>query len=161
MILSFTEQELRSIIETGEYSDPKSVDYMVRTLLERRDMIARYWLAKVDGLSNFSIQPTPDGVALMFHDLMRDHKLAGSGSTEFVYEVRGPHFKASRKSTVDTEIRISRAELAAAIERGGVDAAVEVAIWMNRSNTTSDPVKVYFQWTPSLSSFRIHRISRG
>src|SRR5205814_9507292 len=41
VILSFTEQELRSMIETGEYSNPKTVDYILRTLLERRQMVAR------------------------------------------------------------------------------------------------------------------------
>ena len=40
VILSFTEPELRAVIETGEYSDSRTVDYILKTLLERRQIVA-------------------------------------------------------------------------------------------------------------------------
>jgi hypothetical protein len=159
VILSFTEPELRSIVETAEYGNPATVDYMTRTLMERRQAVARYWLNKVDGLASFSIQPSGTGIALTFHDLMLDHNLALEKYTDYTYQVSGPNYKSAKNKTARTEIRIEREELAAAIERNG--ASVEVSIWTNRLNTASEPVKVYFDWDPSRDSFSIRRIARG
>jgi hypothetical protein len=161
VILSFTEPELRSIVETGEYSDPASVNYITRTLIERRQMVARYWLNTVDGLSNLAVHQSAEGVALTFHDLMLDHGLTLAKYTEYTYQVSGPHYRSAKTRTSHPEIRINREELAAAIERGGKDPTVEVSIWTTRRNTTSVPVKVYFDWDPKRESFSIRRIARG
>jgi hypothetical protein len=160
IILSFSEPELRSIVEAGQYSDPKSVDYMLRTLMERRQMVARYWLSKVDALSSFSVRPSTDGVVLNFQDLMVDNNLAHWDSTEYAYQVRGPRFKSEKRITGRPEIRVDRATLAAAIEHGHTD-PVEVMIWTNRQGSITDPVKIYFDWSPNQDQFAIRRITRG
>ena|SRR2546422_3103545 len=64
------------MVETGEHADPKDTAYIVETLLERRSILAKYWLSKVDALSEFSIEPAENGVVLAFRDLMVDCKLA-------------------------------------------------------------------------------------
>jgi len=161
VILSFTEPELRSMIETGEYSNPRTVDYILRTLLERRQMVARTWLLKVDGLADFSIRPSADGLALTFHDLMLDNSLAYDRFTQYTYEIKGPHYKSGKQTTSRPEIAIDRATLAAAIERGGNDAPVEITIWTSRHDSILDPVKVYLDWSPNRESPVIRRVSRG
>ncbi len=161
VILSFTEPELRSIVETGEYSEPRTADYIVRTLMERRKALAVYWLSKVDALSNFSVRHSGDGAAITFHDLMVDHSVAVTRLTEYAYQVRGAHYESSKKTTNRPEIEIDRSELSSAIEGAGPDAVVELVIWTKRLNTNPDPVKVYFDWSPSRESLRIRRIDRG
>src|SRR5215510_13634576 len=79
VILSFSDEDLRSIIETGEYADPYTGKYILRTLGERRQLLAQYWLSKVDALSDFSIARTSEGVRLAFHDLMVDQRLIEAG----------------------------------------------------------------------------------
>jgi hypothetical protein len=61
VILSFTKEDLRNIIKTAEYSDPMTNEYILRTLWERRQMVAHHWLAKTDALSDFSVRPFGQG----------------------------------------------------------------------------------------------------
>jgi len=65
------------------------------------------------------------------------------------------------KTTRSPSIVVDRATLTAAIEHGGPDGLVEVTIWTNRQGSSSGPVKVYFDWTPTRDSFAVRRISRG
>lgn len=116
IILSFTESEIRSMVETGEYLDPKDTSYIIQTLLERRRILAKYWLSKADALSEFSIRRAMNGVVLSFRDLMVDCKLASADSTRYVYEIKSPHFKSAKKTTGEPQILFDRAELGAAME---------------------------------------------
>jgi hypothetical protein len=135
---------------------------MLRTLLDRRRMVANYWLSKVDALSEFSIRSTAEGVGLDFNDLLVDQKLVSADSASYSYQVRGGGGYTSPKRTVkQSEIRIDRETLAAAIERGAADSQVEVRIWANRQGADPAPVRVYFDWSPGRDSFAVRRISRG
>jgi hypothetical protein len=161
VILSFNEGDLRSIIETAEYSDPQTNDYMLRTLLDRQRMVARYWLAKTDGLTDFAIQRTTNGVNLTFTDLMVANQLGSSNLTTYTFQVKGKSYQAKRMTTTQRAIGIDRETLAAAIEHASRNTPIEVMIWTNRTKTISKPVKVYFNWDPSLDKFSVRRISRG
>jgi len=85
VILSFTENELLSIVKTAEYSNPKATEYMLRTLIDRRQQIATYWLKEGSPLSHFAVSKTGDGTEITFEDLLAQHDLA-SGSAEYQYE---------------------------------------------------------------------------
>jgi hypothetical protein len=161
VILSFTEGDLRNIIQTAEYSDPKTNEYILRTLWERRQIVARHWLQKSDALSDFSVRPFDQGVRLTFRDLMFDHALAFMDFTEYTYQVRGKDYKSPKKTVTSREITIDRATLGAATEHGSEDSPVEVSIWTHRRNFTSEPVKVYFDWSPDRQELRIRRIARS
>jgi hypothetical protein len=65
IVLAFTDEDIRALVETGEYSDPQTVEYLAKTLAQRRDKIGRCYLSKVLPLENFKIR---DG-ALEFEDL--------------------------------------------------------------------------------------------
>jgi hypothetical protein len=40
-VMAFSDQEIRAIVETGQYSDSKSVDWIAKCLIARRDKIGR------------------------------------------------------------------------------------------------------------------------
>lgn len=61
----FSESELEAIVATAEYSSPEAADYMVQTLMQRRDSIAQAYLHWGGGLDRFAVR---EG-ALTFHDL--------------------------------------------------------------------------------------------
>jgi hypothetical protein len=161
VILEFSETDLKSIIETGEYSDTKTKDYILSTLLRRREMVARYWLGKVDALSDFSIRRAGDGVALSFHDLLADRNRVVAGPTAYMYQVKGQHYESSRQRAAASEIVIDRAVLSEALERARKAAPIEVDIWTHRQDFTSPPVRIYFDWSPNSDTFAIRRIARG
>ena len=161
IVLSFTEPELRSVVETASYSDQKDTDYVLRTLLERRSILARHWLPKVDALSDFSVRPLDGGIALAFRDVMIDSKTQDPDSTSYSYQVKGPRYTSEMKTIRNPSIVVDRVTLTAAIEHSGPDGLVEVTIWTNRQGSSSGPVKVYFDWSPTRDSFAVRRISRG
>ncbi len=55
-VMQFTDEEIRAMVGTGQFSDPKAVEYMTRTLIERRDKIGRAFFEEVLPLDRFRIQ---------------------------------------------------------------------------------------------------------
>ena len=72
-IMSLREQEIRAIVNSGEYSDPKAAEWLAKCLIERRDKIGRAFYEKVLPVDKFDI----DNNQLVFQDLSEK---AGFGS---------------------------------------------------------------------------------
>jgi len=64
-VAAFTDSEIRALVETGEYSDPKAAEWIAECLIQRRDKIATAWFSQVLPLDRFHIV---DG-QLTFEDL--------------------------------------------------------------------------------------------
>jgi hypothetical protein len=54
-VMRFSAEEIRAIVETGQYSDAKDTDYLVQKLIERRDIIGKTIFAKVLPLDKFRV----------------------------------------------------------------------------------------------------------
>jgi hypothetical protein len=65
LLMGFTNEDIRAIIETAQYSDPQARDWIARCLIERRDKIGRYYFEKVLPLDHFRLK----GTRLEFEDL--------------------------------------------------------------------------------------------
>jgi hypothetical protein len=48
IVARFSEKEVRAVVEKAQYSDPNATDYLVRTLMLRREKVLRTWLNKVN-----------------------------------------------------------------------------------------------------------------
>jgi hypothetical protein len=59
IVMSFSDAALRRIVETGDISNPEAEDYLVQTLMERRDKIGRYWFDRINPLDRFEVQEAP------------------------------------------------------------------------------------------------------
>jgi len=55
-IAAFTEDEIRAIVSTGQYSDPAAVAWIARCLIERRNKIVHAFLTGTAGLDGFEIR---------------------------------------------------------------------------------------------------------
>ena len=64
-VAAFTDDEIRALVRTGEYSDPRATDWIAECLIKRRDKIADVAFARVLPLDKFSVK---DG-RLAFEDL--------------------------------------------------------------------------------------------
>jgi hypothetical protein len=69
LVMSFTDEEIRALVDTGQYSSRASADYVTRTLIARRDKIGRTYFQKVLPLDNFRVA----GGRLEFEDLAVKH----------------------------------------------------------------------------------------
>jgi hypothetical protein len=65
IVMSFSDDDIRALIETGEYSDSRVVDYLASTLAQRRDKIAKAYYSKVLPLEKFRVE----NGQLLFEDL--------------------------------------------------------------------------------------------
>ena len=45
-VAAFTDEEIRALVETGEYSDPRAAEWIANCLIKRRDKIAAAWFSK-------------------------------------------------------------------------------------------------------------------
>lgn len=64
-IMRFTDEEIRAMVQTGQYSNPKAADYIAKTLSARRDRIGRTYFEKVLPLDHFRVR----GGELQFENL--------------------------------------------------------------------------------------------
>ncbi|MFB6231180.1 MAG: hypothetical protein ABEL04_08490 [Salinibacter sp.] len=71
-VRNFSEAELKAIVATAEYSSPQVGEYILRTLLRRRNAIGRAYLRWGGGLGRFAVQ----GGQLAFQDLRAKYALA-------------------------------------------------------------------------------------
>ena len=58
-VLRFTDEMIRAIVETGQISDPEASNYLVETLIKRRDKIIRYYLPRMNPLDDFQLTGEP------------------------------------------------------------------------------------------------------
>jgi hypothetical protein len=68
-VMSFTDEDIRAIVETGQYSDSQATDYVTKTLIARREAIGRTYFAKVLPVEDFRVA----GEKLEFKDLAVVH----------------------------------------------------------------------------------------
>jgi hypothetical protein len=55
-VSAFTDDEIRAVVATGEYSDARAADWVTRCLVERRNKIARAYFSKVLPLDRFAVR---------------------------------------------------------------------------------------------------------
>jgi hypothetical protein len=97
IISAFTDEHLRAIVATAAYHDPAAAEYILKTLAERRDLIARHWFTKVAPLDFFSWQAGE----VHCHDLGVERSLFPQAAPR--YRFRCAAVKASTPGRVPTE----------------------------------------------------------
>ncbi|PYS47789.1 MAG: hypothetical protein DMG13_27015 [Acidobacteria bacterium] len=71
IIIAFSDEEIRAIVETGEFTDNRTAEWITDCLIKRRDKIARTWLRKLLPFDRFRVE---DGM-LAFDDLSWIYRL--------------------------------------------------------------------------------------
>jgi hypothetical protein len=54
-VSAFSDADIRALVETGEFSDPRSAEWVADSLIKRRDKIAKAWFSKVLPIDKFSV----------------------------------------------------------------------------------------------------------
>jgi hypothetical protein len=83
LLMSFSDEDIRAMVKAGQYSDTKDSDAIARTLIERRDKIARFWFSRANPLDGFSFS----GGTLSFKDLAVECGFASKEGTVYHAEV--------------------------------------------------------------------------
>lgn len=70
IVMRFTDEEIREIVSAGGYSDPVAQAYISQMLIERRDLVGRYWFKQANPLDEFRVLKESRGdYKLQFEDL--------------------------------------------------------------------------------------------
>lgn len=70
LVMSFTDEQLKAVVDQAQYPDPEGAEYLLKTLIERRDVTGRYWFNRVAPLDDFELVQSKDGRQwLRFNDL--------------------------------------------------------------------------------------------
>lgn len=73
-VMAFTDEQIRALVKTGHYSDPRAEEWITDCLIKRRDKIGNAFLADVLPLDRFEVR----NGRLAFEDLGVKHHLAPS-----------------------------------------------------------------------------------
>lgn len=55
-VMAFTDEEIRRLVETGQYDDPRTVEHLTDVLIRRRDKIGRAFFSDVLPLDDFAVE---------------------------------------------------------------------------------------------------------
>jgi hypothetical protein len=55
-IMSLRDDEIRAMVETGQYTDPRATEWVTKCLIERRDKIGKVFFAKVLPIDRFRVE---------------------------------------------------------------------------------------------------------
>ncbi|HEY3444006.1 MAG TPA: hypothetical protein VGK29_24850 [Paludibaculum sp.] len=109
-VMAFTDADIRALVETGQYSRPETVEYLTRTLAERRDKIGRTYFTRVLAVDNFRIE----GDALRFDDLAVRHGFSApreffqTMASQGQYQVHRIYEKGKPETTVTVHVMGSK-----------------------------------------------------
>ena len=88
-------------LDAAGYEDPRAKEYLLKTLMERRDKVLRYYFRETAPLDFFEVK---DG-RLAFHDLAKDVGI--TGPREYVVHIDSE----GKGSEVDRVVRLKSAEI--------------------------------------------------
>jgi hypothetical protein len=80
-VMAFTNADIKALVETGQYSDPRVPEYITSALIERRAKIGRAFFKKVLAVDNFRVE---DG-RLRFQDLSFQYGFTGQRAFQFAW----------------------------------------------------------------------------
>ncbi|MBN2000340.1 hypothetical protein JW935_22510 [candidate division KSB1 bacterium] len=88
IVMSFKDEHIRSAIEQGCYTNPDAAEYLIQTLIERRDKIGRYYFSRVNPLDKFIVKEKTDGSCeFSFVDMAVVTGLEKSESSQYLVEI--------------------------------------------------------------------------
>jgi hypothetical protein len=105
LVMSFTDEQIETAVAQGEYSDPEAAAYLSKIIIERRNIVGRYWFNKVSSLDRFEVMPgaRPE---LRFTDLAVESGIWPSDAARYRYEILRDGIEVSEEAELNNETRI-------------------------------------------------------
>ena len=172
IVMSLTDEQLKTAIKQGQYSEPEAEEFLLQTVIKRRNKIGEYFFHRLNPLDCFTIQVDDKGNNLLsFKDLAVETGLESKEETEYKYQVRlisenekrfldERHIHSNHISFKEFEDKLYR-EFSPQNQNYG-DCQVEISIQTNRNEKEewSKPVKVYLSLVQEGKQFELITIKR-
>jgi len=177
LVMSFSDEDLRAIVETGDLSNPNAEEYLLEVLKKRRDKIGRYWFDRVNPLDRFSVVEAasarrseqanaPARFILAFEDLAVEGGLEAAEDRSYEYRVRLDGESLGETQTADAPrvpLKTQDAPFGVLLnERGRTgsdERVVRIDLKTRQEGTLSPSTRVYVH-VPASGSPRVVGIDR-
>ncbi len=106
-IMAFTDEDIRTVVKAAEYSNPEAEQYIANFLIERRDIIGRYWFSQANPLDSFDVRQN----RLVFRDLAVDYGFEKAQGTVYHVQVIGVRAGGKKSQLATRELREPAMEL--------------------------------------------------
>jgi hypothetical protein len=83
ILASFSDADIRAVVKAGQYTRAEDADAIAKTLIERRDLITRYWFSRSNSLDQFTLS----NGKLSFKDLAVEYGLEPKEGTLYRIDV--------------------------------------------------------------------------
>lgn len=170
IVMAFSDEDIRAIVGEAKMPDKRAEEYLIKTLIERRDKVGRYWFERMNPVDKFRFELTPDNLlTLNFKDLAVDGNMESAQETRYVYTLSHQKQGVHKQGNVeDTRIPISKNGqgffdkiIATNDIASEEDKIFSVKIETQRKgNKISRRVKVYFYYPGGDKEPRVVRIVR-
>jgi hypothetical protein len=159
--MSFTDEQLRAAVETGQYSDPEAAEYLLQTLIERRDIVGTYWFSRMAPLDNFELHNSPSGKQeLCFEDLAVETGLEKSEGSQYRWELRTPAGVSNKEENLGNGTCIPLPVDQITQERDVNIWEISLRLKRGRETNWSKRVTVYLQPDDSSGKFSLLGVKR-
>lgn len=164
VVMAWREEYLRALVAAGKYSDPEAEAYLIKTLMERREKIGRYWFGRVNPLDDFTLEVSPAGPRLRFDDLAVRYNLETASATKYRWKCRTQDRAVSEWTQItETSIELNQdliAKVAAAFAAhkspSDRDHLVEIRIETRRSDSGwSKPALAWLWFHPETGQLEL------
>jgi len=103
IVTAFTDGDIRTIVNEGYFPTPGAKEYLIQTLIHRRNMIGNFWfdIEKINPLDNFRFESNPQGgPALSFKDLAIERGYAEPLLTRYRYRMGSRPFETTQENRI-------------------------------------------------------------
>jgi hypothetical protein len=138
-VMAFTNDQIRAIVKTGEYSDPRTEDWITKALIARRDKVGRGFFQWVLPLDRFQVRNN----LLEFDDLAVVHEFVPSRSYTFTWAVYDNRAQSRTRIPDATTARVPNSDaeyLAANIHAG--DPKLAVTVYLRKRSPNREVVGI-------------------
>jgi len=98
IIASFTDRDIETLVKTGQISNPEAEQYLVKTLIERRNKIIAHWSKQIPLFTDFTVLRKDEDMLLKFEDIAVKYNVLDS--TQVTYHFQ---FKSGKKELCASE----------------------------------------------------------
>jgi hypothetical protein len=98
LLADFSDADIRAAVKAGEYENAEDAEAIIKTLIERRDIIVRYWFSRSSPLDQFEIS----GGKLSFKDLAVEKGFEPKGGTIYRAEVFSQEKKGKKLGELES-----------------------------------------------------------
>jgi hypothetical protein len=141
MVMSFSDEDLKAIVETARISNPAAEDHLIEVLKARRDKVGRYWFDRINPLDRFRVADAygagaersgagAGGLQLCFDDLAVTGNLEPAEARRYTYRMVVDDEPVGEQQTVE------RSRLPMAV------AGTALGTWLDQRNRTTEDERV-------------------